>query len=145
MGKRILFTQNYVTTHQANKHTPPYHTLILCSCRCPLTYCSLLAPPTICPLGTPSPIYWLGWEGVMGQRAAPPSDEHWRGRATKLAAAAATDYDMFLYHLFVCLFFAPLIDASTMQPVPTCDVFTFFIRKSIPLTGRISRDAEKPS
>jgi hypothetical protein len=54
-----------------------------------------------------------------------------------------TDYDMFLYHLFVCLFFAPLIEASTMQPVPTCDGFTFFIRESVPLTGRISRNAEK--
>jgi hypothetical protein len=55
------------------------------------------------------------------------------------------DYNMFLYHLFVCLYFAPLIDASTMQPVPTCDGFIFFIRESVSLMGQISRDAEKTS
>jgi hypothetical protein len=43
------------------------------------------------------------------------------------------------------LYFAPLIDASTMQPVPTCDGFIFFIRESVSLMGQISRDAEKTS
>jgi hypothetical protein len=60
-----------------------------------------------------------------------------------LAAVAATEYDMVLHHLFVCLFFALLIDASTMHPVHTCDGFTFFIHESIPLMGWISRGAEK--
>ncbi len=125
-----------MTTHQANKHTPPYCTLNIHSyCRgplhCPplptpitarrhpLTYCSLPTPPTIHPLCTASPVCWWGGEGAIGQRAMPPSDKDWQGRATKSAVAAATGYHMLLYHLFVCLFFAPLIDSSTIQPVPT--------------------------
>jgi hypothetical protein len=95
------------------------------------------------PHSAASPDCWWGQEGAIGQRATPPGDRHRQGRATKLAAAAATDYDMFLYHLFVCLFFALLINANTMHSVPTCDRFTFFILESIPLTGCISTDAEK--
>jgi hypothetical protein len=160
MRKQFCLPKTYLTTHQANKHTPPYCMLIICSClrrplccppspmpitrrRRPLTYGSLPTPPTIRPLGAASLDFGCGREGAIGQRAAPPGDRGWRGRATKSVVGAATDYNMFLYHLFVCLFFDPLIDASTMHPVPTCDGFTFFPRESVPLMGRISRDAEK--
>ncbi len=152
----------YVTTHQANKHTPPYCILILRSCRrrplccpplpmpitgrhCSLTYPSLFSPPTIRPLGAASLVCWWGWEGAIGQKMAPPGNRRWQGRATKLVVLAAIDYDMFLYHLFVFLFFALQIEVSTMQPVPTCDGFTFFIRESVPLTGRSQEVRKKPS
>jgi hypothetical protein len=35
---------------------------------------------------------WWGRAGTLGGRAAPPGDGWWRGRATRLAAAAATEY-----------------------------------------------------
>ncbi len=59
-------------------------------CR-PLTFCSLPTPPTIWGSSAKGVDCGWGWEGAMGWRAAPPSDRHQRGRATKWAAAAATE------------------------------------------------------
>ncbi len=35
---------------------------------------------------------WWGWAGTLGGRAAPPGDRWQQGTATRLAAAAATEY-----------------------------------------------------
>jgi hypothetical protein len=115
-------------------HLPKlYMTMPITGRRRPPTYCSLPIPPNIHPLSAASLDCWWGPEGAIGWRAVPPGDRCWRGRAAKLAAAAATDYDIFLYHLVVCLYFALLIDASTMQPVHMCDRLSFFIHESVPL------------
>jgi hypothetical protein len=41
--------------------------------------------------------HWWGWAGRLGGTVAPPGDRWRRGRVTRLAAVAATEYFGFLF------------------------------------------------